>query len=417
MIHSIRGFNDIYGKESVIFQKLESLLREILKLWNFKEVRLPILEKTELFQRGIGDDTDIVEKEMYTFYDRNGESLTMRPEGTASVVRFLNEHKLYGSDRYLKFFYIGPMFRYERPQKGRLRQFHQAGIEIFGLPHPLAELEGISVLQYILSRIGITDTTFYINSLGCDLCRPGYKEALFSFFDNKEEHLCEDCKRRKIKNPLRLIDCKSTKCQENLEKAPKITDFLCNNCKNHFDELKNLLFLYNISFEENPKIVRGLDYYNRTVFEVHSKSLGAQSALCAGGRYDRLSKDLGGFDLPAFGWAMGIERLISLITDSSDYSEEIDFFVVIIGESAKKEGLTVIDRLRKAGYSVEYDTFFGSVKSQLRRADKLKAKKTIILGEDEIKRGVFILKDMKEGKEEVVEINKLWKGDFVKWSF
>lgn len=417
MIQSIRGFKDIFGKEALIFEKLEHLLREIFKYWSFKEVKLPILEKTELFQRGIGDDTDIVEKEMYTFLDRNEESLTMRPEGTASVVRFLNEHKLYGQDRYLKFFYIGPMFRYERPQKGRLRQFHQAGIEIFGLSNPLAELEGISVLNNILSRLGIVDTTFYINSLGCESCRPSYKEALFDFFDKKEELLCEDCKRRKIKNPLRLLDCKGTRCQENLERAPLISEFLCSDCKNHFDELKELLFLYNISFEENPKIVRGLDYYNKTVFEVHSKSLGAQSALCAGGRYDSLSKNLGGYDLPAFGWAIGIERMIALLSSNFAEEEGLDFFVLMIGEKAKREGLLIVDRLRKANFSVEFDVFLGSVKSQLRRADKLKAKKTIIVGDEEIEKGVFILKDMQKGKEERIELNILWKGDFGKWSF
>lgn len=417
MIQSIRGFNDIYGKEALLFQELEFILRKVFKNWNFKEVRLPILEKTELFQRGIGDDTDIVEKEMYTFCDRNGESLTMRPEGTASVVRFLNEHKLYSQERYLKFFYIGPMFRYERPQKGRLRQFHQAGVEIFGLEKPNAEIEGISVLYHILSNLGITDTTFYINSLGCDVCRPVYRKALYSFFDDKGEQLCDDCKRRKIKNPLRLLDCKNSKCQESLEKAPLISNFLCSECRKHFDELKNLLFLYNIPFQENPKIVRGLDYYNRTVFEVHSKNLGAQSAICAGGRYDGLSKDLGGYDLPAFGWAMGIERLLSIVNDKFNSEELLDFFVVMLGELAQKEGLLIVNQLRKANYSVEYDVLGGSIKSQLRKADKLKAKKTIIIGEDEIKKGIFILKDMKEGKEDIVELNKFWKGDLAKWSF
>lgn len=417
MIQSVRGFKDIFDREASLFEKLEVLLRDTFKCWNFKEVRLPILEKTELFQRGIGDDTDIVEKEMYSFLDRNGDSLTLRPEGTASVVRFLNEHKLYGQERYHKFFYIGPMFRYERPQKGRLRQFHQAGIEIFGLSTPFAELEGISLLYDILTKIGISNLTLHINSLGCEKCRPNYRSALFNFFDEKEANLCDDCKRRKEKNPLRLLDCKSEKCQQNLEKVPNILDFLCPECDNHFNELKNLLSLYNIPFEINPKIVRGLDYYNRTVFEIHSKDLGAQSALCAGGRYDSLSRDLGGYDLPAFGWALGIERLISLLENVFDVKRELDFFLAIIGESAKKEGLLMLNQLRRHNFSAEYDVFFGSLKSQLRRADKLSALKTIIIGEDEVKKGVFIVKDMKEGKDEIVELNKFWKGEFIKWSF
>lgn len=411
MIQSIRGFNDIYGKDASLFEKFESLLRKNFVSWNFKEVKLPILEKTELFQRGIGDDTDIVEKEMYTFLDKNGESITMRPEGTAGVVRFLNQYKLYSQERYLKFFYIGPMFRYERPQKGRLRQFHQAGIEIFGIDKPIAELEGISLLNQILTNLGVSDIVFYINSLGCDVCRPQYKKELFSFFDDKENNLCEDCKRRKIRNPLRLLDCKSSKCQENLEKAPLITDYLCDDCRKHFDQLKELLLMYNINFYENPRIVRGLDYYNRTVFEVHSRNLGAQSAICAGGRYDDLSKNLGGYDLPAFGWALGIERVIAILKNDFASEECIDFFVVIINESVLREGLLIVKYLRKKNYSVEYDVFFGSVKSQLRRADKLKAKKTIIIGEDEIKKGVFVLKDMQVGKEEIFELNKFWKGE------
>ncbi len=417
MIQAVRGFKDIYDRDVLLFQKAEAVLREVFKNWHFREVRTPVLERTELFQRGIGDDTDIVEKEMYTFPDRNGESLTMRPEGTASVVRFLNEHRLYGQERYLKFYYLGPMFRYERPQKGRLRQFHQAGIEIFGIASPVAELEGISLIWEIFKRLNISEVKLFINSLGCPNCRPSYKETLFRFLEDKKEGLCEDCKRRKDKNPLRLLDCKSEKCQENLINVPIITDFLCQDCRDHFDELKYYLSLDNIPFEINPRIVRGLDYYVRTVFEIHSELLGAQSALCAGGRYDSLSKNLGGQDLPAFGWAIGLERLISLLENRVTVDMILDFFVAIIGQGSKETGLKIVNTLRKNNYSTEYDPFFGSLKSQLRRADKLNAIKTIIIGEEEIKNNRIIIKDMKTGQEETAEINKFLKGEIIKWSF
>lgn len=399
MIQSVRGFKDIFGKDALYWQILEDIIRDSFRKWGFEEVRTPMLEKTELFERGIGDDTDIVEKEMYTFTDKGGERVTLRPEGTASVIRLFNEHKLYGTDRYFKFFYLGPMFRYERPQKGRLRQFHQAGVELLGDPSPRAELEVITLLVFIVERLGIKNTELKINSLGCSECRKAFRESLISYYNNKEESLCTDCKRRLKTNPLRLIDCKSEGCRELGKDAPKITSYLCDDCKNHFISLKGLLNEQNIPFTEAPDIVRGLDYYNRTVFELHSSDLGAQSALLAGGRYDSLSSDLGGVSIPAVGWAMGMERIVSVLNGEGLFREDKSVFVAFLGENAERETLVLVNELRKAGIKAEFDILKGSLKSQFRRADKVGARWVIVIGENEIKTGLYQIKDMAKGEQ------------------
>lgn len=412
MIQAVRGFKDIYGKEAKIWQKIEALLKETFEKWGFSEVRLPILEKTELFERGIGDDTDIVEKEMYTFFDKGGEKLTLRPEGTASVIRFFNEHKLFGIDRFFKFYYIGPMFRYERPQKGRLRQFHQTGIEILGDKSPVAEIEALTLIPHILDTVNIKDYELRLNSIGCDECRKAYREKLILYYKSKLENLCEDCIRRLNTNPLRLVDCKVDGCKELAKSAPLVLDFLCTECAEHFKILKKLLTHLNIRFVEDPLIVRGLDYYNKTVFEVHTKGLGAQSAVMAGGRYDTLSLQLSGYDIPAVGWAMGMERLISLLNSNFFADEGVDVFVIFIGKDAEEEGLSIVHALRCGGVKTEFDIFKGSIKSQFRRADKLSAKWTIVIGEDELKTGLYQLKNMQSGeqravnREEVIKIVK-----------
>lgn len=399
MIQAVRGFKDIYGKEAVLWQKTESILKSAFSAWGFEEIRLPILEKTELFQRSIGGDTDIVEKEMYTFSDKGGEMITLRPEGTASVVRLFNEHKLYGSERFFKFFYTGAMFRYERPQRGRLRQFHQSGVEILGDASPLAEGEALTLISHIMSAFGINEYTLYLNSLGCGGCRKAYKETLFSFFEDKAEGLCDDCKRRRTTNPMRLLDCKSEHCREHLRQAPKITDFLCEACAAHFAELKKIITAYGIDFVEDPFIVRGLDYYNRTVFEVHAQGLGAKSAVLAGGRYDALSASLGGHDIPAVGWAMGMERLVSLVSERMEADEGMDVFVACVGEGLESHVLPLVYNLRREGIKTEFDIFKGSLKSQFRKADKLKSKKVVIIGENEVKNNIFIIKDMAAGEQ------------------
>ncbi len=397
MIQAVRGFKDLYGAEVRCWQKIENIIKNCFNLWGFEEVRLPLLEKTELFQRGIGDDTDIVEKEMYTFQDKGGELVTLRPEGTASVIRFFNEHKLYGTEKFFKFFYMGPMFRYERPQKGRLRQFHQAGVEVLGDSSPLAELEVITLIMHLVEKIGIRNVELKINSLGCCNCRKAFREELVKYYQTKQEHLCNDCKRRLKVNPLRLIDCKSEVCKSLAIDAPVITAFLCGDCEQHFTQLKLLLSQHAIAFTESPQIVRGLDYYNRTVFELHSKDLGSQSAILAGGRYDSLSSNLGGINIPAVGWAMGMERVVTVANPEMFNDTEKLVFVAFVGDDVEKEALSLVYQLRKAGLKVEFDIFKGSLKSQFRRADKLSAKWVVIIGENEIKTGLFQLKDMKTG--------------------
>lgn len=409
MIQSVRGFKDIYGNEAKIWQKVETLLKEIFVKWGFNEVRLPILEKTELFERGIGDDTDIVEKEMYTFCDKSGEKVTLRPEGTASVIRFFNEHKLFGIDRFFKFYYMGPMFRYERPQKGRLRQFHQTGIEILGDKSPTSEVEAITLIPNILDTVNIKDYELRLNSLGCDDCRKFYREKLVSYYKSKLDNLCEDCKRRLNINPLRLVDCKVDGCKELAKSAPLVLDFLCTECAEHFKILKKMLTYLNIRFIEDPLIVRGLDYYNKTVFEVHTTGLGAQSAIMAGGRYDTLSSKLSGYDIPAVGWAMGMERMISLLDSNLFVDEGVDVFVIFIGKNAEEEGLSIVHALRSVGLKTEFDIFNGSIKSQFRRADKLSAKWTIVIGEDELKTGLYQLKNMKSGEQKAVSRDEIVK--------
>lgn len=402
MIKAVRGFKDIYGVEMLRWQKLEEIIKEGFRLWGFEEVRIPLIEKTELFQRGIGDDTDIVEKEMYTFLDKGGEKVTLRPEGTASIIRFFNEHKLYGVDNYFKFFYIGPMFRYERPQKGRLRQFHQAGVELLGDTSPMAELEVLTLIFYLMEKLGIRNIELKLNSLGCDGCRKAYREALIKYYQPKEPFLCNDCKRRLKVNPLRLIDCKSEGCQEIAKDAPVITNFLCLDCKRHFETLKNLLSEHDIPFAESPYIVRGLDYYNRTVFELHSKDLGAQSALLAGGRYDSLSANLGGVDIPAVGWAVGLERIAKVIENQNLVNPDELIYIVYLGEKAQQAAIKLVYALRRAKKRAEFDVFNGSLKSQFRKADRLSAKWVVVLGERELELGAYQIKNMTTGEQKSV---------------
>lgn len=406
MINAVRGFKDIYGKEARVWEKLENIIRNAFNIWGFEEVRLPILEKTELFKRGIGDTTDIVEKEMYTFLDKGNESVTMRPEGTASIIRFFNEHKLYGMDKVFKFYYIGPMFRYERPQKGRLRQFHQAGVELLGDGSAHAELEIITLMNHLFDTLDIKDRNLFINNLGCHECRKDYKNILLKYLDGAKD-LCEDCMRRKYTNPLRILDCKQEKCKETIKNAPLIIDFICENCKNHQSDLENLLKAIKIPYEINPFIVRGLDYYNKIVFEVHAKGLGSQSAILAGGRYDSLSKDLGGFDTPAVGWALGIERIALLLSEDFIEETKTDIFFIYLDKESENLVLPVIFKLRNKGIKTFYDPSYGSLKSKLRRADKIKSRYVVIIGENEIKNNIFVLKNMQNGTQNNLPLEKL----------
>jgi len=385
---ALKGMRDILPPDIYVWQSVEGAAREIFTSYGFQEVRPPVVEATGLFTRSIGENTDIVEKEMYTFQDKAGRSISLRPEGTASVVRCYVENHLHTLPSPQKFYYSGPMFRYERPQSGRFRQFYQIGVEAFGSPHPEMDAEVLSMLRHFLARLGLRSLHFQVNSIGCEDCRPVYKEALRSFFSGRVGDLCGDCGRRYDQNPLRILDCKVERCIEMRAGAPRVTDYLCGGCKTHFERLLSLLGGLGISFSVNPDMVRGLDYYTRTTFEVTSENLGAQNAVAAGGRYDRLVKEFGGPDTPAIGFAIGMERLVELLKQSAQIAAPVpEIFIAAIGERAGHEGLLLADRIRGKGLWVETGEAGSSLKSQMRRADRLSAKYVFILGDDEIDSG------------------------------
>ena len=396
-IQALKGFKDILPEEVGVWQYIEATARDIMRRFGFSEIRTPILEKTELFARSIGEATDIVEKEMYSFADRNGDSVTMRPEGTASVLRAFIEHGLQTRLPVQRLYTIGPMFRHERPQKGRLRQFHQLSVEVLGLDHPRLDAELIAMAWLLLEEIGLT-TSLQINSLGCPACRPAYKEALVDFLAAKKELICEDCQRRSLSNPLRVLDCKSSHCQEQYRVAPVIIDHLCSGCAEHFAKTRASLALLEVPCTVNPFMVRGLDYYTRTTFEFITDALGAQSAVGAGGRYDGLVEQLGGAKgMPGIGFALGLERLVLLLNQQNEdvcLNAAIDLFVAALGEEAAVRAFPLVHLLRRQGLQVAMDLEGKSLKSQMKQADRTKARFVLILGEEELARGEAVLRDM-----------------------
>jgi len=394
----VKGVHDIYEPEIQLYQKVEEISRKVFRVYGFKEIRLPIIEYTELFQRSIGATTEIVEKEMYTFNDRAGRSITLRPEGTAGAVRAYIENGFYNLPSPQKFYYMGPMFRYERPQAGRYRQFHQLGVEAFGSDAPLMDAELILLLRTLLIRLGFNNLMIEINSIGCSECRPIYRSRLIEFFSSRISAFCSDCQRRFEKNPLRLLDCKVPQCIKAREDAPSILDSLCENCKAHFNRVISYLDYMGISFSVTPTLVRGLDYYTRTIFEIKSESLGAQNAIAAGGRYDNLVEEFGGPPTPAIGFAIGVERLVSLLKIEKTEEKLPDCYIAFIGEEAERLSLRMGECLRQKGFWIEIGTG-GSLKSQLRKADRLKARYAIIIGEEEIKRPVIRGKRLSDGQE------------------
>ena len=317
-IEAIKGMSDVLPPESENWQTVEQLAREVFRTYDFQEIRTPIVEPTELFVRSVGETTDVVQKEMYTFKDRKGLSLTLRPEGTASVVRAYIQASLSSKDPIAKLYYFGPMYRYEQPQKGRKREFYQIGVELLGAETPLADAEVLMLLEQLFLKVGVTDTNLEINSLGCKNCRPDYIKAIQKFLKGKLNKFCDDCQKRSQKNPLRILDCKKEGCRKLTEDIPLVSDFWCVECHQHFREVRGLLLAGHVKFKENPRIVRGLDYYCRTTFEVLSDRLGAQNAVAAGGRYDGLVKDLGGPDVPGVGFAIGMERLMMLVSTNPE---------------------------------------------------------------------------------------------------
>lgn len=396
-ISSLRGMEDILPEEISIWQFIEEKAKALFKAYNYNEIRTPILEQAELFLRSIGEQTDIVQKEMYIFQDKKGRTVALRPEGTASVVRAYIEHSLFNLPQPQKFYYIGPMFRYERPQKGRQRQFHQIGVEAFGVLSPKLDGELVLLLSEFFNTIGVNSLNFEINSIGCKKCRPHYRESLVSFIEGRLESLCSDCKSRFEKNPLRVLDCKVSSCRDVLAQSPSILDFICEECSNHFFAFKRELEILNIPYKVNPKIVRGLDYYTKTVFEVTTEMLGAQNAVAAGGRYDDLVQSFGGPPTPAAGFAIGMERVVELLRSTKKLPQQSPLvYVTYAGEDMDKEALKITKTLRNRGFPTEVSYEAQSLKAQLKRADRFNVKWVIIVGEEEFKRGKYRWKNMKE---------------------
>ena len=393
-IKTLRGFRDISGEELDRFKRIEAVSRKYLQLLNFTEVEIPILEKTELFVRSIGDTTDIVEKEMFTFIDIGGDSLTMRPEATAGMVRAYLQSGLYVKERVSKLFTMGPMFRHEKPQKGRFREFHQIDVEVFGVDDPLIDAELLWMIHLLLKELNVKNFEIEVNSVGCPECRETFRKVLVGYFEAKKEKLCEDCGRRLDRNPLRIFDCKNEQCIDVSQGSPFLFEYLCEGCKNHFDEFRKHIDSFGFTVKINKRLVRGLDYYTKTVFEVTSDDLGAQKAFIAGGRYDNLVEEMGGPKTPGTGFAIGVERL-ALITMNESAVATPTYFFAYLGEGAKKYLVPLVKAFSDAGLSLSYSYDGRSLKSQMRYADSLDADFVFILGDDEIDKGMVVLRDMK----------------------
>ena len=412
-ITGIKGFNDILPGEVEKWQRIEATARRVFENCGFSEIRVPIMEKTELFARSIGDATDIVEKEMYSFVDKGDNRVTLRPEGTAGVIRSFIEQKLHVQDPVAKLYYMGPMFRYERPQKGRYRQFHQIGAEVTGITNPRIDAQVLVMLCRFFAELGITEPTLQINSLGCPECRPAYRAALKEYLELRRESLCDDCRRRIKTNPLRALDCKVTGCGEATTEAPSVLQHLCSGCDDHFTAVRRHLDATGTPYSVNHRMVRGLDYYTRTTFELVTGLLGSQSAVAAGGRYDGLIQELGGPKLPGIGFAMGVERVALLLPDEG-LARCPDLFIAAHGEAAGDEAFRLMILLQGKGFRVELEYEGKSLKSQMRRADKLGARYTLILGEDELTTGRGMLKEMATGDQQELTLDRAALADVLK---
>lgn len=402
MITKAPGIEDIFPDRIPRWNHIVYAARSCFARFNYREIIVPIMEFTDVFVRGLGDETDIVSKEMFTFEDRGGRSLTLRPEGTASVVRAYCENGDYNRLATSKFFYIGPMFRAEKPQKGRLRQFNQFGAELFGSDDPFHDFEIISLMNTIAKETGITEYTLLLNSIGCEECRPAYIEELRKYYLAKEESLCPDCKKRLYKNPLRLLDCKAEGCRAIREGSPKITDFLCRPCRDHYGKVKELLSGSDVPFTEDPYLVRGLDYYTRTTFEFVTNALGGQNAFAAGGRYNKLVETFGGKHTPAVGFAAGIERMM-LVTETVSVAEPgIDAYIIHNGEAARSRAAVVCSQFRAAGLSADMDPSSVSMKSQMKKAERENARCAVIIGDSELEGNFLTVKTMNTGEQEQI---------------
>jgi histidyl-tRNA synthetase len=391
-----------------LWQRIEKAAAALFEAFGYGEIRIPIMEKTELFARSIGETTDIVEKEMYTFADRKGDMLTLRPEATASVVRAYIQHNLYAGDPVGKFYLIGPMFRRERPQKGRYRQFYQIDVEAFGIASPYIDVQMIFLLHTLFDRLGVDDTQAHVNSLGCPECRPKYRQVLMTMLNKVEDQLCDDCRRRKSTNPMRVLDCKVPACRSAVADAPALVDYLCAECRDHFQTVTATLKKLDVPFVPDKRLVRGLDYYTRTTFELQTGALGAQSAVAGGGRYDGLVEALGGPAVPAIGFAIGFDRLVEVVSQIEQAQpNHPQLFIAALGPEAQDQAFQWLSELGAAGIATEMDYSGRSLKSQMKRANRLGADRVLIVGESELQKGSAVLRDMTTKEQQDVALEDL----------
>ena len=407
-----KGTKDILPGQVYKWHYVEAAFREACSKYVFKEIRTPVFEHTELFARGVGDTTDIVEKQMYTFEDYGKRSITLKPEGTSPVVRAFVEHKLYADVQPSKYYYIIPCFRYEKPQSGRLREFHQFGIEIFGTDNMMADAEVIGFASDFLESLGIQELELRINSIGCPVCREKHRAALKEFLSPKYNELCETCKGRFDKNPMRILDCKSSVCQELVQGAPVMLDYLCDDCRTAFDELKQDLDAMGIVYQIDSGIVRGLDYYTKTAFEFVSNKIGAQGTVCGGGRYDHLIEEIGGPPIPGVGFGLGIERLLLVMEETGitiPEPQNVDLFVAVMGDRAKAFGLKLMRDLRKQGLKAEMDLVGRNIKGQFKYSDRIRAKYTIVIGDNELDQNQVTIKNMETSTQKQIGLEEILK--------
>ena len=410
---AIKGTKDVLPKDVPKNQYIEATALDIASKFGYKEIRTPVFEHTELFQRGVGDTTDVVQKEMYTFDDKGGRSITLRPEGTAGAVRSFLENGLCNEALPQKVCYLTSCYRYEKPQAGRLREFHQFGVECFGTASPLADAEIIALAKSIFDTLGVRDLSLEINSIGCPKCRAEYHKALKEYFASRKDELCDTCKGRLDRNPMRILDCKSPICHEIAQGAPVVIDYLCDECKEHFEKVQKYLDAQNIEYKINPQIVRGLDYYTKTVFEFVSNSIGAQGTVCGGGRYDGLVEELGGQHTASLGFAMGLERLMLLMEAQGcefPQAEKPDLFIVALGEKATLKALEIAKDMREEGFSALLDLNQRSIRAQMKYADKLGAKFNVVIGDNEVENKIAKLKNMQTGEETEINLDTFVSG-------
>lgn len=407
-----KGTKDVLPSQVYKWHYVEKAFADLCLRYGFKEIRTPMFEHTELFSRGVGDTTDIVQKEMYTFQDYGKRSITLKPEGTSPVARAFVEHKAYADVQPSKYYYITPCFRYEKPQSGRLRAFHQFGVEVFGTGNMIADAEVICLASDFLTELGIEDVELQINSVGCPKCREAHRKALRDFLRPKYDELCDTCKDRYERNPLRIMDCKSPTCQELVKGAPLMLDYLCDDCKEAFEQVQKDLTSMGVDFVVNPGIVRGLDYYTKTAFEFVTTSIGAQGTVCGGGRYDHLMEELGGPPIPGVGFGLGIERLLLTMEAAGieiPEPETVEVFIAVMGDEARAFGLKLLHQLRQAGVRAEMDALARNIKGQFKYANRIHAKKTVVIGDNELAERKVAIKDMETSKQTEIAMDDILK--------